>query len=103
MVQIVSGKLRCTSVPSVASTVVDAAKAAASSMQDAARRLPISKRAAFDSAAQSMSTFVSTASSLAHHHDNAARRLVQSSKAVRAANSAACKAQHGAYASDGPW
>ena len=79
--------------------LVDAAMDATRGLQDALK-VPLSKRGVVDMAmaTQSLAKFAAAASTLFNHHNNAAVKLVESSQAVRAANSAACLAQHGAYA-----
>ena len=85
-------------VQAASTLVVDAAREASRSLQAAAKTLPPAKRAVFEKAAQPLTKFAAAASSLTEEHDRAASKLVQSSQAVRMANSAACLAQHGAFA-----
>jgi hypothetical protein len=77
--------------------LVDAAMDATRGLQDALK-VPLSKRGVVDMVTQSLAKFAAAASTFFNHHNNAAVKLVESSQAVRAANSAACLAQHGAYA-----
>ena len=77
--------------------LLDAAMDATRGLQDALK-VPLSKRGVVDMVTQSLAKFAAAASTLFNHHNNAAVKLVESSQAVRAANSAACLAQHGAYA-----
>ena len=78
-----------------------AAGNAAAEVKKAARSLPPSKRQALERAGGALSALTTAVDGLEERRTAVAGKLAASSQEVRAVNSAACLAQHGAYASIG--
>ena len=84
-----------------AGELCSAAGDAAQEVMAAAKSLPPSKRAALEKPGGALSALATAVDGLKERKGAVAAKLIASSQEVRAANSAACLAQHGAYASIG--
>ena len=89
------------SVQEQAGELCSVAGDAAQEVMTAAKSLPPSKRAALEKPGGALSALATAVDGLKERKGAVAAKLVASSQEVRAANSAACLAQHGAYASIG--
>ena len=84
-----------------ASVLCSAAEAASQEVMAAAKSLPPSKRTSLEQPGCALSTLTTAVEGLKERQKAVGGKLAASSQEVRAANSAACLAQHGAYASIG--
>ena len=86
-----------------ASVLCSAAEAASQEVMAAAKSLPPSKRTSLERPGGALSTLTTAVEGLKERQKavHVGGKLAASSQEVRAANSAACLAQHGAYASIG--
>tara|TARA_B110000037_G_scaffold8266_1_gene8885 strand:+ start:281 stop:1069 length:789 start_codon:yes stop_codon:yes gene_type:complete len=84
-----------------ASVLCSAAEAASQEVMAAAKSLPPSKRTSLEQPGGALSTLTTAVEGLKERQKAVGGKLAASSQEVRAANSAACLAQHGAYASIG--
>jgi hypothetical protein len=84
-----------------ASVLCSAAEAASQEVMAAAKSLPPSKRTSLERPGGALSTLTTAVEGLKERQKAVGGKLAASSQEVRAANSAACLAQHGAYASIG--
>ena len=89
------------SVQQLAGELCSAAGKAAAEVKKAARSLPPSKRQALDCAGGALSALTTAVDGLKERQTVVGGKLIASSQEVRKANSAACLAQHGIYASKG--
>jgi len=89
------------SVQQLAGGLCSAAGKAAADVKKAARSLPPSKRQALECAGGALSALTTAVDGLKERQTVVGGKLIASSQEVRKANSAACLAQHGEYASKG--